>query len=155
MSHSAKKPLTFKRIILILVLFLVSALIRNYLPETTDSDNSNSPTLSSEMSVEKAAKAHLSKIMVDANGAVHKVLPDDNEGSRHQRFILKLVSGHTVLVAHNIDLAPRVPLKKGDRVTIHGQYEWNDRGGVLHWTHRDPANRHESGWIEHRNKQYQ
>ena len=150
-----KKPLTIKRIILILAVLLVSALVRQYLPETTDSGNSPEPQATSELTVEAAAKDHLSEVMLDASGLIHNVLPDDNEGSRHQRFILELESGHTVLVAHNIDLAPRVPLNKGDRVNIHGQYEWNDRGGVLHGTHGDPANRHEGGWIDHNGKRYQ
>jgi hypothetical protein len=48
---------------------------------------------------------------------VKAILRDDNEGSRHQKFILSLDNGLTVLVAHNIDLAPRIDhLRKGDRV---------------------------------------
>ena len=89
-----------------------------------------------------------SGVMVLAEGAVQRVLPDDNDGSRHQRFIVELEGGHTVLVAHNIDLAPRVPLAEGDRVRVYGQYEWNERGGVLHWTHHDPRGAHEEGWVE-------
>ena len=37
-----------------------------------------------------------------------ETLPDDNKGTRHQRFILKLSSGQTLLVAHNIDLADKI-----------------------------------------------
>jgi len=84
-----------------------------------------------------------------------KVLPDDDEGSRHQRLLLKLETGGTVLVAHNIDLAHRVPVEEGNRITIYGQYEWNDRGGVLHWTHHAPRNNREGGWIEFDGKRYQ
>ena len=61
----------------------------------------------------------------------------------------------TVLVAHNLDLAPRVPLTVGDSVELRGEYEWNDRGGVLHWTHRDPGGRHDAGWIRHAGRLYQ
>jgi hypothetical protein len=87
---------------------------------------------------------------------VERVLSDDREGSRHQRFILRLNSGQTLLVAHNIDLAPRVDgLSKGDRVELYGEYEWNERGGVVHWTHRDPRGNHPHGWISHRGKRYQ
>lgn len=89
-------------------------------------------------------------------GKVVRVLPDDNDGSRHQRFIVRLSSGRTLLIAHNIDLAPRVPsIRVGDTVSFNGEYEWNDKGGVIHWTHRDPQNRHQAGWIEHKGKRYQ
>ena len=82
------------------------------------------------------------------------MLADDSEGSRHQRFIVRLPNDHTVLIAHNIDLAQRVPLKMGDAVSFYGEYEWNDRGGVVHWTHHDPRNRREGGWIEHKGTTY-
>lgn len=93
---------------------------------------------------------------VRGGGKVVRVLPDDNDGSRHQRFIVRLSSGRTLLIAHNIDLAPRVPsIRVGDTVSFNGEYEWNDKGGVIHWTHRDPQNRHQAGWIEHKGKRYQ
>ena len=93
--------------------------------------------------------------MVLTAGHVHKVLADDNKGSRHQRFIIELDNDMTVLVAHNIDLAPRVPLYVGDEVEIYGQYEWNQKGGVLHWTHHDPRKQHAEGWIKHKDQIYQ
>ena len=105
--------------------------------------------------IERLFAAGRSDVVVEVSGDVDRVLADDNQGSRHQRFILELASGHTVLVAHNIDLARRVPLGRGDRVDIKGEYEWNDRGGVLHWTHRDPQRRHEGGSIRHRGETYQ
>jgi hypothetical protein len=93
---------------------------------------------------------------VTGEGTVTKVLADDNDGSRHQRFILTLPTGQTLLVAHNIDLAPRIrSLKEGDPVVFHGVYEWNAKGGVIHWTHHDPAGRHEPGWLRHGGQAYQ
>lgn len=84
------------------------------------------------------------------------ILADDLYGSRHQRFIIELVSGQTLLIAHNIDLAPRInTLFVGDRVKFLGEYAWNDKGGVIHWTHYDPAGGHEDGWILHENIIYQ
>jgi hypothetical protein len=99
---------------------------------------------------------HVSDVQVQGQGVVVKVLPDDNSGSRHQRFIVKLSSGQTILVAHNIDISPRIgSLRKGDRVKFYGEYEWNDEGGVVHWTHKDPDEEHEAGFLECRGKRYQ
>jgi len=97
-----------------------------------------------------------SNAQVQGSGHVTRILPDDNSGSRHQRFIVGLASGQTVLVAHNIDLAGRVAaLKTGDLVEFYGEYEWNERGGVVHWTHRDPQHGHADGWIKHNGHTYQ
>jgi len=83
--------------------------------------------------IETAYQKHLSNVQVQGSGTVTRVLSDDNKGSRHQRFILQLASGQTLLIAHNIDLAPRIPaLSKGDRVAFYGEYEWNSKGGVIH-----------------------
>lgn len=85
-----------------------------------------------------------------------RVLPDDNDGSRHQRFIVRLDSGQTILIAHNIDIAPRIAsLNAGDAVDFNGEYEWNPKGGVVHWTHRDPAGRHPAGWLRHNGMTFQ
>jgi len=89
-------------------------------------------------------------------GTVSRILTDDNEGSRHQRFILRLDSGRTLLVAHNIDLAPRLAaLREGDTVSFYGEFESNPQGGVIHWTHNDPQGRHTAGWLEHNGRRYQ
>jgi len=102
--------------------------------------------------LERAIAAQASGVMMTVEARVKKTLPDDLKGSRHQRFLLDIGRGRTVLVAHNIDLADRVPLDQDDAVRIRGQFEWNDRGGVLHWTHHDPRGRHPGGWIEHAGK---
>ena len=84
-------------------------------------------------------------------GRVVKLLPDDTIGSRHQRFLVRLAGGESLLVAHNLDVGRRVePLREGDAVEFAGEYQWNDKGGFLHWTHHDPAGRHEPGWIRRR-----
>ena len=113
------------------------------------------PTATGGSEVAAAFKARRSDVMVGGRGEVNRVLPDDNDGSRHQRFILRLADGITLLVAHNIDLAPRIDgLAVGDTVEFKGEYEFNERGGVLHWTHDDPAGRHLDGWLKHRGRTY-
>ena len=109
-----------------------------------------------ETTLEHAFNNQQSDIQVQGQGRVVKVLRDDLEGSRHQKFLLQLGSGQTLLISHNIDLAPRINnLGTGDTVEFHGEYEWNSKGGVIHWTHHDPAGRHVGGWLKHRGKTYQ
>lgn len=115
----------------------------------------SSPAEASDGTIEALFDAGMSDRWVEVSGRVDRVLADDREGSRHQRFILALTSGHTVLVAHNIDLAPRVPLEVGDRVFLRGEYEWNQRGGVVHWTHHDPRGRRQGGFIEAGGRRYE
>jgi Protein of unknown function (DUF3465) len=110
----------------------------------------------SDSAIARAYRQRQSNIQVQGTGTVRRVLADDNDGSRHQRFILELSSGQTLLIAHNIDLASRIAgLSNGDRVGFSGEYEWNDQGGVIHWTHVDPAGRHVAGWLEHEGRRYQ
>ncbi|QEY24264.1 DUF3465 domain-containing protein [Neisseria animalis] len=111
---------------------------------------------SAERILQQAYEQKQSDVQVQGSGKVIKTLPDDNKGSRHQRFILKLSSGQTLLVAHNIDLAEKIKgLKKGDTVSFYGEYEWTEQGGVIHWTHHDPRGNHVDGWLEHNGKRYQ
>jgi hypothetical protein len=106
--------------------------------------------------IARAFVAQRSGVQVASDGVVDLVLSDDNAGSRHQRFILRLDSGHHVLVAHNIDRAPRLrALKSGDRVAFFGEYAWNAKGGVIHWTHHDPNGRHIAGWLSHNDQRVQ
>lgn len=115
------------------------------------------PTLTqSDAALASAYEEHQNDLQVTGSGVVIRILADDSNGGRHQRFILELGSGQTLLVAHNIDVAPRIPaLAVGDEVEFHGVYEWNDEGGVIHWTHHDPAGVHEPGWLEHNGTVYQ
>jgi hypothetical protein len=60
-----------------------------------------------------------SNVQVYGTGTVISILPDDLSGSRHQRFIIELKSKQTLLIAHNIDLAPRI-----DTLAINNQIEF-------------------------------
>lgn len=95
-------------------------------------------------------------VMVDGVGQVVKLLNDDNKGSRHQRFLVEIADGQTLLFAHNIDLALRIDsLKVGDKIEFRGEYSYNPKGGIVHWTHLDPRNQHVAGWIKHNGIMYQ
>ncbi|HEY6528039.1 MAG TPA: DUF3465 domain-containing protein [Cellvibrionaceae bacterium] len=107
-------------------------------------------------SIDTVFKNHQSDVQVAASGTVIKLLADDNDGSRHQKFLVRLSSGLTLLIAHNIDLAPRVNnLKVSDAIEFFGEYEWNEKGGVIHWTHQDPRGVHPAGWLKHKGQKYQ
>jgi len=88
--------------------------------------------------IRKAQHNTNAQFWVGFNGKIVQILKDDNNGSRHQKFLISPTKDITLLIAHNIDLASRVPLIKGDFISLFGRYEWNDKGGVMHWTHHDP-----------------
>ena len=143
-----------KKLLIPIVVFFIAVYIGwsqynspNYSAGITDQNNT---TLSIAFDERKSG------VQTEGNGIVIKILPDDNDGSRHQRFILKLESGQTLLISHNIDLAPRLSnLKNGDVVAFNGVYEWNSKGGVIHWTHHDPNGRHAPGWLKYNGQTYQ
>ena len=145
---AAKKP--FRPVATIIALVIVGAyyLFTGQMPGDHD-DAANNP-------VSQAYLNQRSDVIVEFEGTVTRILPDDNEGSRHQKFIVAMPDGHTVLISHNIDLAPRIDdIAIGQAVKVNGEFEYNPRGGVVHWTHHDPAGQHPGGWIEYGGKRYQ
>lgn len=140
------------------VVFIVLALLVYGYIENQDTFKSGFPTSSQDAGsiLQQAWENGQSDIQVQGRGSVSKILKDDLDGSRHQRFILQLETGQSLLISHNIDLAPRINgLKSGDAVEFFGEYEWNSKGGVIHWTHHDPAGRHVGGWLKHGGRTYQ
>ena len=139
--------------ILIAIVFLLYGYLQNnpnFIPSFAEQSTTNDQTLAS------AFENHKSNIQVGGFGVVVRKLADDTNGSRHQKFILKLSSGQTLLISHNIDLAPRInSLSKGDTISFYGEYEWNSKGGVVHWTHHDPRGNHVGGWLKHNGATYQ
>lgn len=144
-----------KKLLFLLALTLVVAVVyfqRPTLPPLSEPVAAAQPA---DAALIRAIRAHARNVRVEGEGTVMKVLPDDTEGTPHQRFILRLASGETILIAHNIDLAPGIPsLRQGDTVGFNGEYEWNAQGGVVHWTHHDPSGRHQAGWLKHNGTVY-
>jgi hypothetical protein len=105
--------------------------------------------------IEAAYANQDSGISVTVKGTITRILSDDTVGESHQRFIIILSNSQTLLIEHNIDIAPRVEgITIGSLVYVHGDYIWNNQGGLIHWTHHDPAGKHENGWIVFGNNKY-
>lgn len=133
-----------------------SAITSNKDRLTGSSSNFKDSKLSSSANVETLYAEKASHVQVDDTGQVVKILSDDNEGSRHQRFLVKTASGQTLLFTHNIDLAGRVEnIKVGATIDFRGEYIYNEKGGIVHWTHHDPAHHHYDGWIKFNGNTYQ
>lgn len=104
----------------------------------------------------EAYSTHRNLPLVQGAGIVVKVLKDDTKGSQHQKFLLKVSDNITILIAHNIDLAPRVAdIQVGDTVAFKGEYVYTPKGGTVHWTHKDPRGNHAAGWLQHNGKKYE
>lgn len=121
--------------------------------ETRASTSNSSDYRQAIDSIRRSQNDPNAQFWTTVQGKIVKVLKDDREGSQHQRFLLALAPDLTLLVAHNIDLAQRIPVQEGGTATVSGEYVWNNRGGVLHWTHHDPKGR-KGGWIEYAGKRY-
>jgi hypothetical protein len=85
--------------------------------------------------------------------------PSFFRGSRthayHEQFDVRRDDGSVFRVIDNVDLAPRVPVAPGDRVTVRGELVATDRPRpIVHWTHHDPRGIHADGWIEHAGRRY-
>ncbi|MGJ8663772.1 MAG: DUF3465 domain-containing protein [Marinicella sp.] len=140
-----KQALSWKKGVLLVVGIFIISLIKGYYIDQPERQN--------KAQIKRLFNQKSQGEMVRLVGRVYKNLPDDNIGDRHQRMLIN-VGGYSVLIAHNIDLAPRVPVKEKDELVVYGEYVWNEKGGVIHWTHHDPQNRREGGWIEHNGKKF-
>ena len=104
-----------------------------------------------------AFETHADNVELTIDGVVDRVLADQSGPSGpHERFIVRLTDVDlTVLIEHNLAIAPRVPVSVGERVSVHGEYVWNAQGGLLHFTHHDPQRSHEAGYIDYAGRRYE
>lgn len=159
-SRSKLKPL-FALLIFALGLALLNNLNKQQLLESDAAQAQlalaaeGESVVGADVLIAEAFRNGRSDVQLGGEGRVARILPDDNKGSRHQRFLLELESGHSLLIAHNIDLAPRVEnLREGEQLEFYGEYEWNQKGGVIHWTHHDPKGVHPGGWLKYQGRVY-
>jgi hypothetical protein len=95
---------------------------------------------------------------VIGRGTVAAVLGTSNGPSgEHEGFLLKLHGQCDLLlrIETNTSIIGPVPLHEGENLIVKGQYENDPTGGVVHWTHHDPAGRHVAGYILAGGKLYQ
>lgn len=82
------------------------------------------------------------------NLKVTQILPNDNSGNRHQKFVVELSNNQTIQIISNLDMCPEVPVKVGDEVAVGGEYIPTGRSGLVHWVHWDPRGTRPDGYIE-------
>lgn len=108
--------------------------------------------------VEAAFRLRRSDVWIEATGVIVKLLPDDRDGEAHQKMLVRVDGGDntTILVAHSLEAADRIPAREGDRIRFRGEYEWTDKGGTLHFTHAPKFDRKEpGGWIDFAGERYE
>jgi hypothetical protein len=151
MFKTKKMSLPLKRGTILILLLLLLLLTNLYNKESGQPQNETA-----SFQVEQAFTNHSNDIQVQGSGTVVKILADDLQGSKHQRFIVKVSENQTILISHNIDIAPRIDvLSTGEHLSFSGEYVWNKKGGLVHWTHHDPAKRHPDGWLKYQGRIYQ
>ncbi len=132
--------------------------VPQYLPIKAHSSTQQaiSTNSSNDFIFQDAFARRISDIPVEGEGKISKLLPDDTSGIRHQKMIVVLNSGQSILLAHNIDLAGKIdPIQLGDIIAFKGEYVWSEKGGLVHWTHHDPKGHHVAGWLKYNEKIYQ
>ncbi|GAC1300460.1 MAG: hypothetical protein NVSMB19_07050 [Vulcanimicrobiaceae bacterium] len=107
-----------------------------------------------------AWRAGRSHVEVTAAGSVARLLGTRiGRSGAHEGFLLHLGGaagrGLTVRVEDNVDLTGPIPLVEGAEVEVRGEYVFDPRGGVVHYTHRDPRGRHIAGYVLVDGKFYQ
>ncbi len=141
----------------LLLAITTSACDRSNRPADATSQPKRVAAVATSPRIGQAYREHLTHVWVEDSGTVTRFLREDTKRPRHERFVVRIDGADdlTVMIAHNIDLAPRVPCKRGDAVSFRGEYIWSEQGGIVHWTHRDPqGGKNSGGWIRWRDFVY-
>ena len=103
------------------------------------------------------ADAYLNKksgMMAEVQGQVTRLIMDEEESARVQKFVICAISGQSRLVTHDLSRSDRVPVAIGDKVMVRGEYVWSEPGGTLICPTRDNGSGGRNGWIEHKGERY-
>lgn len=165
--------LLYKVIAVLVAAAIMIAVKRGWLPapssnspgpadtSTRSSPTRSAPTTAFSRTVRDLFHSRISNAWVETTGRVEKILPDDTDtrdnSDKHQKFLLLVPGDITVLVAHNISTAPRVPIRQGDSITLRGEYEFTEKGGTIHFTHKPKYNSRnaQTGYIEFKGTRYE
>lgn len=103
------------------------------------------------------ADAYVNKksgMMAEVQGQVTRLIMDEDESAREQKFVIHAISGQSLMVTHDLSRSDRVPVATGDEVIVRGEYVWTEPGGMLIWTTRDSGSGDRHGWIDHKGERY-
>lgn len=125
---------------------------RNYPPrqnvEAPSASANAGPLATDDSDLIRAVRDRRSVFFVQAsNVVVVKVLPDDTQGLKHQRWYVRLSDGSQVFAVYNIDQTARVPVQVGQTMSLGGEFKWTDQGALIHWLHSDPSGRRPNGYV--------
>ncbi len=81
------------------------------------------------------------------NVVVSRILPDDNVGSPHQKWYVRLSNGKEVIAVYNSDMGRRVPMKVGTTMALGGEFKMTNIGPLIHWLHYDPRGNRPDGYV--------
>jgi len=90
-----------------------------------------------------------SRVEVTASGTVTRILGiREGPSGTHEGFLVRVPDCNIVIrVEHNVDIGGSIPLHQGEAVQLRGEYLYDPRGGIVHYTHHDPSGRHPGGSI--------
>lgn len=147
--------MAYRFLYFLLIIFISLGLIYGCSPAPDSRLDTDKETYNDLGVIEQAFINKQSNLFVSSGGTIEKILSDDLNPPVHQRFILRLENGQTLLMLYNIAVMPKIKdLAVGDYIYFRGEYLWNEKGGAIHLLHHAHSGRLPDGWIKHKGKIY-
>ena len=103
----------------------------------------------------RAYQERVSGLQLSVSGKITHVFPSPETGDQHQKFIVQLDAGQSVMVIHNRALGSAIDgLLEGETIEVFGEYQWDQGGGIIRRTHQDPASHRQAGWVKYKGRIY-